>query len=185
MSQAASITVPEAGPKTPQAMAQAVNDSVRAVISQHSGAARPAYVVAGMQWVKNDATPWQVFTYDGTNDVLIGTLDPAAHVFQQALRSLEAEIDIASAATTDLGSKASAVVRITGATQISSFGAGKNLIRFVRFAAALTLKTGVALALPGAADIATTAGDTMIALSDAAGNWRVTGYQRADGSILT
>lgn len=41
-----------------------------------------------------------------------------------------------------------------------------------------------ALALPTRADIVTAADDTCLALSDAAGRWRVWHYQRADGTPL-
>jgi hypothetical protein len=92
------------------------------------------------------------------------------------------EVSIASAATCDLGAAGSLFVAITGTTAITGFGTGANLVRFVRFAGALTLTHNAAsLILPGAANIVTAAGDSAIFASDASGNWRCRNYARADG----
>jgi hypothetical protein len=77
-------------------------------------------------------------------------------------------------------------VSITGSVTITSFGTGAHLLRFIRFAAALTLThNATSLILPnGGSNIVTAAGDTCIATSDGSGNWRVRDYQRADGSPI-
>lgn len=96
-----------------------------------------------------------------------------------------AETDVASAGTCDIGAAAALRVRITGTTTITSFGTSANRIRFLRFAGALTLThNGTSLILPGSANITTVAGDTATAMSDGSGNWRVTNYQRGDGTPL-
>ena len=96
------------------------------------------------------------------------------------VRVLADESDVASASTSDIGAAPSLKVRITGTATIAAFGTVANAIKFVRFAGALTLTHHAAsLILPGSANIATAAGDTCIAQSDASGNWRVLAYQRA------
>lgn len=96
-----------------------------------------------------------------------------------------AEATLAAAATCDLGSVPQVRIAITGTSAISSFGTKPNAIRFLRFTGAPPLiHHATALVLPGGADIGTAAGDTLIAVSDAAGNWRVTSYQRASGAPL-
>jgi hypothetical protein len=101
------------------------------------------------------------------------------------IRFLAAETDVASAATCNIGSATNLKVRITGTTTITSFGTVANVLRFVRFAGALTLThNATSLILPGAANITTAAGDTCVAVSDGSGNWRVCGYQKADGTPL-
>jgi hypothetical protein len=56
----------------------------------------------------------------------------------------------------------------------------------VRFTGVLTLTHNAAsLVLPGAANIATAAGDTAIVTSDASGNFRVRHYARADGTPVS
>jgi hypothetical protein len=55
-----------------------------------------------------------------------------------------------------------------------------NAVKLVRFAGALTLThNATSLILPDGLNIATAAGDSCIALSDASGNWRIFAYQRA------
>ncbi|KQS55889.1 hypothetical protein ASG17_07515 [Brevundimonas sp. Leaf363] len=90
------------------------------------------------------------------------------------------EVDVASAATTDIGAAASNKVRITGTTTITSLGAGANLRKRVRFASALTLThNGTSLILPGGANLLTAAGDIAIFESNASGNWRLVSWTRA------
>lgn len=94
----------------------------------------------------------------------------------------QARVDLASAATTDLGSVSSQFVRITGTATISSFGsAGAGTRKVLQFAAALTLTyNATSLQLPSnATNITTVAGDTCEVFSLGSGNWVVTSYQRA------
>jgi hypothetical protein len=94
-------------------------------------------------------------------------------------KGLSAEVDLASAATCDIGVQNTPFVRITGTTTITSFGTNYNGPRFVRFAAALTLThNATTLILPGGASITTAAGDTCIA-TPISGGWVVSNYQRA------
>ena len=87
----------------------------------------------------------------------------------------QAEIDIASATTTNIGLVASDKIRITGTTTITSLGIiNAGIVRMVRFSASLTLThDGTSLILPNAANITTQVGDTAFALSLGSGNWRV------------
>lgn len=94
-----------------------------------------------------------------------------------------AEVQIASAATTDIGSAASAFIQITGATTITSFGTNYKGPKYIRFAGALTLTNSASLILPGGANITTAAGDTCIvvpkATAGSADGWAVVSYQHA------
>lgn len=91
-----------------------------------------------------------------------------------------ASTTVASASTCDIGTTATDRVSISGTTTITSFGTVPNVIRFVSFAAALTLThNATALVLPGGANIITGAGDALIASSDSSGNWRVLSYTAA------
>ena len=91
--------------------------------------------------------------------------------------------DIASAATTDLGTVTSSKVRITGTTTITAFGTiAAGITKYIRFAGALTLThNATSLILPGAANITTAADDAAIAISLGSGNWIVVAYLRASG----
>lgn len=97
-----------------------------------------------------------------------------------AVDVLSPEATIASAATVDLGAQASRRLAITGTTTITSFGTGPDKERILRFVGVLTIThNATSLILPGGANIVTAAGDTVLAVSDGAGNWRLIGYQRA------
>lgn len=87
---------------------------------------------------------------------------------------------VASATTTDLGSVPGRYVSVTGTTTITGFGTIKaGTIKYVKFAGALTLThNGTSLILPGAANIATAAGDTAVFVSEGSGNWRCLAFQR-------
>lgn len=181
MSQAANWSVPLIGPVTPTAMAGRIDDSLDALLSAHAGATRPSYAVAGTMWL-NTATAGQhrYYWFDGTSDHLVMTIETATGAV--ILNDIEPRIDVASAATTNIGAANSQNVNITGTTTITAFdAAAAGVMRFVRFAGALTLThNGISLVLPnGGANIATAAGDHCIAMSMGSGNWIVTHYQRA------
>lgn len=95
-------------------------------------------------------------------------------------------VDVASAATTQIGLAASNRVRVTGTTTITSLGTiAAGVCRTVTFAGALTLThNATSLILPGGANITTAAGDVAEFESLGAGNWRCTGYQKANGQAV-
>jgi hypothetical protein len=83
---------------------------------------------------------------------------------------------IASASTTDLGSKSAHYLEVTGTTTITAFGTIKaGTVKFLRFSGALTLThNATSLILTTGANVITVAGDMAIAVSEGSGNWRVT-----------
>lgn len=91
--------------------------------------------------------------------------------------------DIASAATTDIGAATGNAVSVTGTTTITAFGtAATGAWRIVTFTGSLTLThNATSLILPGAANIATSAGDVGVFVSLGSGNWRCVNYQRSGG----
>lgn len=103
-------------------------------------------------------------------------------------QGLSNPVDLASAATTDIGAQTSPIVRITGTTTITSFGTNYAGHRFLTFAGALTLThNATSLILPGGANITTASGDCAIAVPNAAtpNGWRVIAYQKANGGAVT
>ena len=87
-----------------------------------------------------------------------------------------AEGAIVAAATTDLGSVFERRAVVSGNATISSFGTTPNQEKWLRFGSSATLVHGAGLTLPGGANIVTAAGDTALAVSDAAGNWIIAAY---------
>ena len=51
------------------------------ILTSNSGIQRPSYAVVGTKWIDMSATPWLLKMYDGTDDVVIGTIDPSTHEF--------------------------------------------------------------------------------------------------------
>lgn len=95
--------------------------------------------------------------------------------------------NVASATATNLASSTGTSVTITGTAVITSFTAlPAGALRHLTFAAAATLThNATSLILPGATDIVTAAGDTAIAQSLGGGNYRIRGYQRANGTSVS
>jgi hypothetical protein len=95
-----------------------------------------------------------------------------------------AEIPLASATTTDLGTTPNHNVAITGTTTITSFGSNASTtapIYIVRFTGSLTLTNSANLQLPGNANIVTQAGDSLLAEYMGSGVWKVLAYFPATG----
>jgi hypothetical protein len=96
-----------------------------------------------------------------------------------------AEVPIASATTTDLGSAPAHVVLITGTTTITSLGTSANVsapIYIVRFSQSLTLTyNSASMILPGNTSIVTMAGDAAIFEYLGSGNWKCLIYQSVGG----
>ena len=114
------------------------------------------------------------------NGVNVLTIDSSGNIVANKFVS-GVEIDVASAAVTDIGSQLSNTVRITGTNNITSFGTTYRGTIFVRFASALILTHNAStLILPGAANISISAGDTLIAIPKATAGvsdgWFVVGY---------
>lgn len=123
---------------------------------------------------------------------ILGRTTSAAGAIQEisflALRDLIAikGADIASAATIDLGSATGDYVNITGTTTITALGtATAGVERTATFTGALTFThNATSLILPGAANIATAAGDTAVLRSLGSGNWKCVDYCRASGQAI-
>lgn len=88
--------------------------------------------------------------------------------------------DIPSAATINLDAATGNLVHVTGTIPITAITLAPGRERKVVFDAALTLTFNAAsLILPGAANIITAPGDSMIVVGDAAGGVRIISYNRA------
>lgn len=113
----------------------------------------------------------------GTNRVL--NFDDALREVMSHIADNFASDTIASATTTDLGSKAAHYLTISGTTTITGLGTVKaGTLKFVTFSGALTLThNGTSLILPGATNITTVAGDTAVFVSEGSGNWRCLDYK--------
>lgn len=56
-----------------------VNGVVPALLTNHKGAARPAYVQPGMMWIDDSGATWLLNLFDGAGDAPIAAIDPETH----------------------------------------------------------------------------------------------------------
>lgn len=103
------------------------------------------------------------------------TLWDALNEFQQ-----KSELDLASAATCDIGGQASTKLRITGTTGITSFGTNYRGPIMLRFSGAVAIThNATTLRCPGGASYTTTANEVMIAWPIASVSGTIDGWQLA------
>ena len=123
------------------------------------------------------AGQWALGIYDGTR---IQLLNPPAVPGFGALTNL------ASAATTDLGTIPSHFINITGGINITSFGSSANTdapLYMIRFAATTLLTyNGVSLITPNSLNITAYSGDNALAQYLGGGNWRIVSFTRFNPS---
>lgn len=97
-----------------------------------------------------------------------------------------APVNVASAATTNIGAATSPNVILTGNATITAFDVkAVGVRRHVYVSGTPTLTyNATSLILPGGTNIAGAAGDTFEAVSLGSGNWRIDSYSRANGQAV-
>ena len=68
------------------------------VNSSNSGTSRPSYAILGTLWIDITTSPWVLKIFNGTNDIVVGSLDPTALTFTPS--------DVAAGDVTGLGALA-------------------------------------------------------------------------------
>lgn len=125
-----------------------------------------------------------LFASDSGN-VPASQLDANFNAINTSLTTIDT---IASATTTDLGTKATNNIQVTGTANIVSFGSSAvadQPLFFLEFTGACTLVyDATAMILPTAANITAAAGDSAVAWYLGSGNWRVISYTRESGNSL-
>lgn len=113
-------------------------------------------------------------------------LDDNLRMIQSVVRYTMASDTIASATTTDLGTKESQYLTVSGVTTITGLGTiSAGITKYVTFSGALILThNATSLIIPGAANITTAAGDTARFLSLGSGNWKCLTFTKASGRAV-
>lgn len=129
---------------------------------------------------------WFNHVNDAVYEVLgDGTTPPSTAV--AAMKNLfKKGADIASAATVNLAAATGNYIHVTGTTPITAFGTVNAGVPFmIVFDGELTLThNATSLILPGGANITTATGDSLIAVSEGSGNWKVISYSKTSGAGL-
>ena len=63
------------------------NDGKNALMTTHKGPAAPSYAAAGIIWLDDNATPWVLKIYDGTDWLTIGTVNATTNVVTLTLNN--------------------------------------------------------------------------------------------------
>lgn len=87
-----------------------------ALHSLHSGVSRPSYAVAGLMWIDTSVTPWLLKVFQGSDDIILGTLDSATLAFTpsgaqaMAANTVKVRDDATTGAPSDLAMGASTIL---------------------------------------------------------------------------
>lgn len=160
---------------------RAANASHVVTVKHSAGGGGQISLRNGVDFVLRTTSTWLVLKRTGTTWQEIGRFYNGQPVNDGA------EVDVASATTTSIGTQTSSKVRITGTTTITGLGTADSGVTIDgRFAGILTLThNGTSLICPTAANITTAAGDSFRAESLGSGNWKILNYQRSDGTALS
>lgn len=74
-------------------LATLMNDTGDALISSHKGGTRPSYAVAGIIWVDDTNTTWDIKIYDGGADIVIGQVNTTTNEFVFAVAAEDVSFD--------------------------------------------------------------------------------------------
>lgn len=110
----------------------------------------------------------------GNTTAISSNLDDNLRMIQKVVRDLAAPTTIASATTTDIGSKDETFITVSGTTTITGFGTvDSGIYKILIFSGALTLThNATSLILPDGNNIVTHNGSVFLMLSLGSGNWR-------------
>ena len=182
--------IPNSGTLSGLSLVTDINAAVAALISSNSGTSAPATdctaaAIKGQLWLNTSTAPNQLEVYDGSNWVVIASLDLTNHLWLPVIGGGVA--NIASASTVDLGSVPQTALTVTGTTTITGFGSSMlaGQVKVVTFAGALTLTyNATSMILPAAANYTTAAGDMAIVTALGSGNFSLI-IQKANGQAVS
>ena len=114
-------------------------------------------------------------------------LDDNLRQIQATTRAVWSHDTIASATTTDIGSKDAGSLTVTGTTTITGLGTvSAGICKWLTFSGVLTIThNATSLILPTGASITTAAGDSGHFESLGSGNWKCLVFSRFDGSNVS
>lgn len=153
-----------------------MNNAVRAVMSQVR-----SFFRSDLFRLRDGTDQTKLLAFDLSGQTTALTRTQKTPNYNGTLSSQALGAAIASATTTNIGAATGSTVHVTGTTTITGLGtADAGIEKTVVFDGALTLTyNATSLILLGGSTILTSAGDTGTFVSEGAGNWRCTRYQRA------
>jgi hypothetical protein len=150
----------------------------------------PAAPFAYQPWIQTETNPPTLRQWLGTGWGTIGALDTSGAIWTPPIGGGTATT-LSASSTIDLTSVPQSVVTVAGNATISGFGAEgepssvpanwniPGTLHQLLFSGYAELKHSTSLTLPTAANITTGPGDTLLALNQGDGVWKVVSYQPA------
>jgi hypothetical protein len=175
----------DAATKSGTVLAADLNAWRTALHSLHRGASRPSYAIGGMLWGKDvDANTVEIYYYDGTDDILIGTLDTSNNVFLPIIARAESKSGNFTIGSTDRAktfvctatltvTMAAANIRSGFHVNIKNEGSGTVTINRV---GTDTISTADDQA---ATSVALAAGESVTLVADGTSEWHAVAYVKA------
>jgi hypothetical protein len=166
------------------------NNALDSVNTMNSGASAPTNQLSGTPslgnwWLNTTANPYPAQVYDGADWLAPFYIDGSNHLILNQVGGGTATV--ASATTTSICSVPQYFITISGTTTITGLGTGcfVGQSKKITFSGSLTLTyNSSSLIIPGAANVATSAGDVADVVYLGSGDWEVTNYQPASGQAL-
>ena len=190
-----SLFSPTTGTVSGLQLTENYNGALNALATSNSGSSAPTNAQGGVavegQWWLNTSGGGPTYNlefYDGTQWEIVGSINTSTGSWTPSGSTSNPGFgtasNLASAATTDLGTITSHNVNVTGTTTVTSFGSSAATtapIFLVTFSGSLTLTyNGTSLIRPGSQNITTAANDALIAKYLGSGNWQVLAYWPAN-----
>lgn len=113
--------------KSGTALASDLNSWRTALHTMHKGGSRPAYAVAGTMWLDDTSTPWEVYIYDGADDILIGTVNSSTNAYSPTFTGNLTFTDTGNRITGDF-SNATVANRVMFQTSTANSGSALGVI---------------------------------------------------------
>ncbi len=151
-----------------------INNALDTLNTKWSGSSAPSGPETAQHWVDNSTSTAQIVNlYDGANWLPTGVIDTTNHIWTPPIGGGTIPT-IASASTTNLGSKPQARKYVSGTTTITNLGTSAivGTIHCVKFTGALTITQSAAILTLSGSDMAVSANDETIWAYESSNVWR-------------
>lgn len=172
-----SCVMPTSGTVSGLTLVNNINVCEQSQLSLYSGGSAPTSPVPAMLWY--DTSTSYIRQYDGAVWLPLWYVDATNHLMTPQIGGGAVNINLTSAATTDLGSVPQPTKGITGSASITSFGSSAQVgsIHNLGFSGSVTIVASANMTLPGGGNIITQNGDTATVIYLGLGRWKMFVYQ--------
>lgn len=112
-----------------------INDALQRLQTKGSGTSRPSDIAIGEDWIETDnpgAGTWSWWLYDGTSDILLGTIDSTTHKFTPASATFDSLLGSTKGMLAKRGASAWAGLAVGSAYDMLQVNAAGDDLEYVR-----------------------------------------------------